>query len=621
MVDVAKYFMSFLKDESCGKCFPCRKGTQRMYEILEKITEGRGTMEDLDLLEELAHVVKDSTMCGLGQSASNPVLSTLAYFREEYVRHIKDKRCDASVCSQLVGAPCASACPLGTEAWRYVAHIARNEYEDAYRVIREANPFPSVCARICDHPCEAKCRAGTTGGSPVAIRALKRFVTDRVDPAIYTPERTAWKNGKPPRAAVVGSGPAGMAAAHYLSLKGVKVTIFESEEKPGGMLTCVIPSYRLPREVIEKEIASIMNENVKLECNKTLGKDMTMETLFEDGYQAVLLAMGAHKSKALKLKNEHIDGVYASIEFLKRFNLKGSAMAKGRVGVIGGGNAAIDAARTAIRQKDVESVTVLYRRSREEMPAYDEEIEAAEQEGIEIKTLLTPGKIISANGRISGLQFIRNRLGEVDASGRRRPVPIEGTEHQIDMDTLVVAISEDSGIDCIGPAKSSGIETTKWGTIKIDPATLQTSRPGVFAAGDLVTGPNTVVEAIAAGKKAAVMIERYLLDMPLVQPAEVILPEAFVEPVEVDSEALMKLQRAETPRAPAAWRKRNFAEVEVSLSADEAVKEASRCMRCDLEFTQPEIEEKGIEKPDAEIEPLDIKDGQNTLQIGEARHG
>ena len=592
MVDVAKYFMNFLKGESCGKCFTCRKGTQRMYEILDDITKGKARLEDLDLLEELALVVKDTTMCGLGQTASNPVLSTLRYFRHEFKRHIVDKRCDAFVCKELVGAPCQSACPLGTEAWRYVAHIARGEYKEAYRVIREPNPFPSICARVCDHPCESKCRAGTTGGEPVAIRSLKRFITDRFDPSTYTPKRTEWSDGEPPSVAIIGSGPAGLTAAHHLSLKGCKVTVFEAEAETGGMLTCAIPSYRLPRDIIRNEIDSLLDENITVKCNTALGKDITIKGLFKDNYKAVLLAMGAHKSRPLKLENEDVEGVYPSIEFLKAFNLRGELHAKGKVGVIGGGNSAIDAARVAIRQRDVESVTILYRRTRDEMPAFVEEIEAADQEDINIQTLVTPVKIIAENGHISAIECIKNELGDVDSSGRRRPVPIEGTEHTIQLDTLIVAIGEDSSTDCIDPVSESEIEITKWGTVQADSKTFLTNLPGVFAAGDLVTGPNTVVEAIAAGKKAAVMIERFLKNEELVRPAEPCIPKVYIEPVAVDDE-MQKAGRARTPQAPAEWRKRSFAEIEVSLSVDEATREAMRCLRCDLEFTKkPEVEEK-----------------------------
>ncbi len=586
MVDVARYFMSFLSDESCGKCYTCRKGTQRMFEILDDISKGRAKMEDLDLLEELALVVRDTTMCGLGQSAANPVLSTLRYFRSEYERHIRDKRCDAFVCKELVGSPCQSACPLGTEAWRYTAHIARGEYQEAYQAIREPNPFPSVCARVCHHPCESQCRAGTSGGEAIAIRSLKRFVTDRIDPSQYEPVREAWTDGEAPRVAVIGSGPAGLTTAHYLSLKGYKVTVFEAEPEPGGMLYCAIPTYRLPHQIIKREIDALIDDNITLKCNTALGRDITVDGLFEDGFQAVLLALGAHKSKPLKLVNEDADGVYPSIEFLKALNVRGEHLARGRVGVIGGGNSAIDAARLALRQKDVDSVTILYRRTRDEMPAFAEEIEAADQEGINIQTLVSPTKVIVEDGHLKGLECVRNELGEIDSSGRRRPVPMSGTERVVELDTLIVAIGEDSGIDAIGPARLSQIETTRWNTVKVAPETLLTNRPGVFAAGDVVTGPNTVVEAIAAGKRAALMIDRFVRKEKLTQPAEPCLPRIYVEPAGEDTREAAA-RRVETPRAPAEWRTRNFAEVEVSLSVDEATHEACRCLRCDLEFTKP----------------------------------
>jgi NADH-quinone oxidoreductase subunit F len=366
------------------------------------------------------------------------------------------------------------------------------------------------------------------------------------------------------------------------------------------MLTCAIPSYRLSRDVIRKEIESLIDKNIEVKCNAALGKDISLDSLFKDGYQAVLLAMGAHKSRPLYLENEDTAGVYPSIEFLKAFNLRREALAKGRVGVIGGGNSAIDAARTALRQKDVTEVTILYRRTHEEMPAFEEEIEAAGQEGIKIITLVTPKRIITEHGHIAALECIKNELGETDSSGRRKPVPIDGTEHTIEFDTLIVAISEDAGVDCLGPAIKSGIETNEWGTVKTDPETLLTNRPGVFAAGDLVTGPNTVVQAIAAGKKAALMIERLLKNEDLIQPVKPNLPKVFIEPVEIDQE-VQPLNRAETPRAPAEWRRRSFAEVEVALSVEEAMSEAKRCLRCDLEFTKRAVVEENKSLPIGEL--------------------
>jgi NADH-quinone oxidoreductase subunit F len=596
MVDVAKYFMNFLKDESCGKCFTCRKGTQRMWEILDDISRGRGTSQHLSLLAELAEVVKDTSMCGLGQSAANPVLSTLRYFRDEYERHVVDKKCDAFVCHDLVGAPCQSACPVGTEAWRYVAHIARGEFEQAYLAIREANPFPSICARVCDHPCEERCRAGQSGAQPVAIRALKRFVTDRIDPSIYKPLRQSAGGDNSQKIAVIGAGPAGLTAAHYLSLRGYTVTVFEAESEPGGMLYGAIPPYRLPRETIKKEIAALIDDNITVTCNQVLGKDITIDGLFKQGFKSILLAMGAHKSKPLQIENENARGVYPSIEFLKAFNLQGKNLAHGKVAVIGGGNSAIDAARTAGRQNKVEQVTILYRRTRDEMPAFSEEIEAAEQEEIMIKTLLTPVRILVSKGRVTGIECVQNVPGAMDASGRRKPVPVAGSEFVLPVDTLIVAISEDSGKDCMTAAQSGGVETTDHNTIRVNTRTLQTSREGVFAAGDVASGPNTVIEAIAAGKKVAVLIDRYLQGVSLEQPVQLRRPHIYIEPWPLTVGEIDANKRAETPRAPADRRKHNFTEVEVSLSPEEARREARRCLRCDLEYTQPQIGADQVEK-------------------------
>jgi len=590
MIDLAKYFMNFLKDESCGKCYTCRKGTQRMYEILEDISNGNGTLEQLDLLEELALVVKDTTMCGLGQTAPNPVLSTLKYYRDEYLEHINNKRCPAGVCKQLVGAPCQDACPLGTEAWRYVANIESGKYEEAYRVIREPNPLPSVCARVCNHPCEERCRAGTTGGEPVAIRSLKRFITDSVDPSVYKPRREAPPGSKDMRVAVVGSGPAGLSAAHCLSLKGYKVTVFEKEDRPGGMLVSAIPAYRLPRDVLDREIDSLLDESVELKCNTSLGSDITVDGLFkQEGFKAVFLAAGAHRSMNLGLDEENIEGVIPALKFLKDFNLREMETAKGHVGVIGGGNSAVDAARVALRQKGVESVTIFYRRTRREMPAYEEEIQDALEEGVNLETLVSPEEIKTENGQLKGVTFITNKLGEVDNSGRRRPVPSPGTEKEISLDTLLVAIGERPDTEGLS---DTGISINRTGSLKVDSRTLSTNQRGVFAGGDLVTGPNTVVEAIAAGKKAALMIDRYLTNQELIQPVAAQLPEFYVEPAGDEDQESTTEARAHPARIPVKDRRQNFSEVEKSLSEKEARCEARRCLRCDLEFTKAALEQK-----------------------------
>ncbi len=590
MVDVAKFFMEFIQNESCGKCIPCREGTRRMLEILQAITRPRRKEDDTDALlrfqgimylKELGENIRKTSLCGLGQTAPNPVLSTLRWFRDEYEAHIFERNCPAGACKELVGAPCQNGCPVGTEVWRYVAHVGRGEYSDAYRVIRTANPFPSACARVCNHPCEDVCRSGTTGGEPIAIRTLKRFVVDSVDPSSYKPVVKKAKPGAA-RVAVIGAGPSGLAAAHQLSLAGYPVTIFEKEKKAGGMLVCAIPAYRLPRETLAKEINALLNENTELKLNQALGRDFTIESLQKDGYKAIYVAMGSHKSKKLGLEGEDAQGVIPGIKFLKAYNLEGKELGKGHVGIIGGGNSALDAARVAIRQQAVTDVTIFYRRTRAEMPAYAEEIEAALEEGIKVVELVAPTRLIVEGKKLAAVEFIKNELGERDASGRARPVPIKGSEYKVEVDTLIAAISEDPETEPL-----SGLSVAKNGALVVNAENYTAGRPGVFGGGDVVTGPNTVIEAIAAGKNAAVMMDRYLSGKQMKVLKRVKLPTVYIEPVAEPEEEGEPAHRVEHALLAARERQKNFREVELCPGAEAAQCEARRCLRCDVEFTQP----------------------------------
>jgi heterodisulfide reductase subunit A len=484
-----------------------------------------------------------------------------------------------------VTAPCQLGCPVGTEAWRYVAHIERGEYAQAYQAIREPNPFPSVCSRVCDHRCERACRLGQVGESPVAIRALKRFVTDSVDPAVFKPARAPERTQ---RVAVVGAGPAGLTAAHLLSLRGFRVTVFEESEAAGGMLRHAIPAYRLPRDVLDREIAALVDERVTLKLGVRLGCDLTLDGLLDDGFAAVFLAFGSTRSLPLKIEGEQAQGVLPSLQFLKEYNLRGRSLARGRVGIVGGGNSAIDAARIALRQPDVSQVTLLYRRTRDEMPAFGEEIDAAIAEGAELRTLLTPVRVETADGVLTGLTCQKNELGPPDRSGRRRPVPVAGTEHVVPLDTLIVAVSEAPDLDSLASSQAGAqlVQATAWGSVDSDARTLATSRPGVFAGGDAVTGPSTVIDAIAAGKRAARAIERFVDGEALSQPGDAGLAcgALGLPPARAASTGGNGAARLVVPHLAVAERRMSAVEVEQGVHDEVARCEAARCLRCDREL-------------------------------------
>ena len=578
MVDIAKYFLNFLRDESCGKCLSCREGIQRMWEIVKDISEGNGKEEDLELLEELANIVKDASMCGLGQTASNPVLSTLKYFKDEYEDHIKRKKCPAVVCTEIVSSPCQYTCPIDQEASVYIALIAHRKFEEALKIIRKDNPLPSVCGRVCHHPCEKACRAGEFG-EPIAIQSLKRFVTDW---AIKNDYRVQNNNkSKKDKVAIIGAGPSGLTAGYYLSLKGYQATIFESLSVPGGMLAIAIPDHRLPKKILNFDIDNIIKSGVTIKTNTTLGKDFLIDDLFKEGYKAVFIAIGAHKSMKLNIPNEDSKDVIQAIELLKEVNLGNDAELGERVGIIGGGNAAVDAARVAIRNKNCKSVTILYRRTRKEMPAFEEEIESAIEEGIGIKFLTAPTRVLTQNGKVIGVECIQMKLGDLDASGRRRPIPIEGSEFSIELNTLIPAIGERPDTSFV--SDKDNLNISKWNTILVNKETLLSDRMGVFAGGDVVTGPRTVVEAISAGKTAAESIEKYLEGKSLTKEYKLTRPSLYVEPVELTEEEIEEAKRPELSKLSVKQRQKNFKEVELTLTEEMAVKEARRCLRCELE--------------------------------------
>jgi NADH-quinone oxidoreductase subunit F len=575
MVDTARFFMEFCQEESCGKCTPCREGTKRMLEILEKICKGKGEAGDIELLEDLAYVIKDSALCGLGQTAPNPVLSTLKYFREEYEAHIYDKKCPAAVCSALFKSPCQHACPIDMDIPAYIALIRAGRLEDGYRLMKQTNPFPGVCGRVCPQFCASRCRRGQLD-EPMAIAWLKRYISDNGK----RPEVKAAEVTRKQKIAIIGAGPAGLTSAQDLVKRGYKVTVFESLPKAGGMMRYAIPEYRMPRDIIDIEVADIAALGVEIKTNCKIGKDISFDKLKKD-YDAVLLAIGAQKSWTLDIEGEDSKGVYGAVEFLREVNLGKKVRVGSKVAVIGGGNSAIDAARTALRL-GAKDVTILYRRERKDMPAWENEIVAAEHEGVRIEYLVAPTKVISKAGKVTGIECERMKLAEFDKSGRRRPKAIDNSRYVIAVDTIIPAISQALDADWINA--DSGVTVTRGGTVAVAGRTkTATTADGIFVAGDAAKGPATVVEAISMGHQSAAEIDSYIRKLngePEYKDTEI---EKIDIPFEVDEEVI-ETPKAEMPEITLKARAGNFNEVETGYNKKLAYREACRCLRCDAEL-------------------------------------
>jgi len=565
MVDVARYFLSFTQDESCGKCVPCRLGTKQMLDILNDITHGRGSMEDIDLLLKLSEQIKAGSLCGLGQTAPNPVLTTIRYFRDEYEEHIKKHHCRAAVCEGLVSAPCSHICPAGIDVPKYIRFIGEGKPAEALAVIREKIPFPAVCGLVCFHPCEAKCRRGQLEEA-IAIRMLKGYAAKHDNGLWKENIRTAPDTGK--RVAVVGAGPAGLTAGYYLARRGHSVTVFEALPEPGGMMRVGIPDYRLPKDILKSEIKEIEDAGVEI---RTSTRVESIDELFKEGYNAVFVATGAHQGMKIGVKGESSRGVMDCAEFLRNVSLGKEVEVGDKVAVIGGGNAAIDAARTALRL-GAKEVNIVYRRTRAEMPANPEEVEEAVAEGASVDYLVAPYRIKGHNGWVE-LESQRMELGEMDSSGRRRPEPVEGSQFTTSYDTIIAAIGQRPEVP-----ERFNISLGRGNIIEVDPDTLATSREGVYAGGDAASGPASVIEAIAAGRQAAVSIDKYLGGKGDIEET-LAPPEGEIAPLEEAEEQW----RPKMPTVPVKKRLDNFNQVELGYDDKAAIEEAKRCLRCDLE--------------------------------------
>jgi NADH-quinone oxidoreductase subunit F len=582
MVDVARYFIEFTHSESCGKCVPCRVGLNKALRILNAITTGNGSMEHLLALDELGRMVRECSLCGLGQSAPNPVLTTIRHFREEYEDHILARRCRAGVCQELALSPCENSCPLRMNIPQFLELYQEGRLEDAFESVIMDNPLPATTGRVCQHPCDNRCRRQSFD-EVVNMREAHRYIAD----AIYQSkrfesmvQRILARKLEPTgrKVAVAGSGPTGLTAAFYLAMLGHDVTIFEEHSEAGGMLRFAIPEYRLPKSVLRSELDLIERIGVTLVFNTRVGFDLPLNEL-ASRFDAVFLSIGTWKESWLYLPGTELKGVFPALPFLESV-AKGETMPLGsRVAVIGGGNAAIDSARTALRMGS--RVTILYRRERNDMPAIDEEIQAAEEEGVRFVFLAAPHRILGGSGgNVKAIEVVKTRLGEYDKSGRRRPIPTDEVL-RFDCDNVILAVGETFDQDF---CRASGLELKEEGTIRVDRLSLETSRVGFYAGGDVITGASNVSNAMGGGKQAARKIDERLMGGNLIgeQRWERLLPQ-FEYSRQAPGEP--SPSRRHTAHAlPAASRIHSQQEVVAGLDSQEVLEECCRCLRCDLKM-------------------------------------
>ncbi|MGB5990710.1 MAG: FAD-dependent oxidoreductase, partial [Desulfobacterales bacterium] len=455
----------------------------------------------------------------------------------------------------------------------FIALMNEGKYREALELFKKDHPFPGICGRVCHHPCEEVCTRNEVEQT-LAIQHLHRFLADwdMARENYYVPEK---KEAKKEKVAIIGAGPAGLTCAYFLAIEGYQVMVFEKLPVLGGMLTVGIPSYRLPRDIIEAEIQVIKDLGVKFKTGVEIGKDITVAQLRKEGYKAIFLGIGSHECKVLGIEGEDFEGVYPGVDFLREVNLGNRISLGDRVAVIGGGNVAMDSVRTALRTGS-SNPFVIYRRSMEEMPASEDEIEECRDEGIEIMPLTNPIRVISENGKVKAIECIKMELGEPDESGRRRPIPIEGSEFTMEIDTLIPAIGQESDWACL--TDECACTLSDWGTLRVDPVTFQSDDPDIFSGGDAVTGAATVVEAIGAGKEAAVSIHRFIQGEDLHENRQ----KSWEGIQDVPTEGCENISKEKMPHLDPAERTNNFNEVQLGFSEEQVRKEANRCLACGI---------------------------------------
>lgn len=568
-VDMAAAFLKLCHAQSCGKCVPCRVGIGQLLKMLDKILTLNtvNSMEELQLIEDTARAIRDSADCAIGSEAANMLLRGIEGFRDDYEEHILHNRCAESVQDTQQPVPCVAFCPAGVDVPGYTALVLEGRYDDAVKLIRKDNPLPTVCALICEHPCENRCRRKLIDNA-VNIRGMKRYAVDHCSREVPVTEPMD-DTGK--KVAIIGGGPSGLSAAYFLAVMGHKPTIFEKRSQLGGMLRYGIPNYRLPRERLQWDIDAILSAGVEVRTEFDIDDEEKIRAIREE-YDAIYISIGAHTHKSIGIDGEYSKGVISAVEMLRGIGDDAMPNFKNKsVAVIGGGNVAMDVARTA-KRLGASEVNIVYRRRKQDMTALAEEIDGAVAEGCNLMELKAPSRIENnKDGRVKALWVQPQIAGESDSSGRPRPVAAQAEEECIPCHIIIAAIGQ--GIESRN-FESFGIPIVKAGLIAANRSNAVDALEGIFAGGDCVTGPSTVINAIAAGKVAAANIDEYLGYHHEIS-VDVEIPEPKVMDKKPCGRAELKLRYANE-------RGGDFLEIEQGLSDEEAMQEARRCLRCDF---------------------------------------
>ncbi|BBO84527.1 NADPH-Fe(3+) oxidoreductase subunit beta [Desulfosarcina ovata subsp. sediminis] len=580
-VDLLDAYLKRTAAESCGQCIPCRLGTAQLVDLMDDIVGGRGSEKTLEQIRFLVLQISRTARCDIGRTMAKPVVDLMDNFQADFLAVINNERpVRRGSYASVVTAPCISACPSNVDIPAYLENVRMDRWSQAMATVRADCPMPGTIGRVCVRPCETHCRRSRLD-EPLAIRAVKRFLADE-EMAAKLDADTPPPPAKPGRVAVIGAGPAGLSCAYYLGKQGYRCTIFEAQEGPGGMAAYGIPSYRLPRQVIAHEVAMVEKQGAEIRYGIKVGEDIRLDELLGKGYGAVFLAVGAPESSKMRCEGE--DAGYrcfmTGVNFLAEAARGRTPLSGKRLVVIGGGNVAMDCVRTA-RRIGFDDVNLLYRRTEAEMPADPQEIEEAKEEGVHFHHLVAPVSIVADGEEITGLKCQRMELGEPDASGRRRPVPVQGSEFVIDCDTIIPAVGQVCVVDCVLPEEDA---LTPWKTLVVDQTTFQSETSHIFGGGDCVTGPATLIKALAAGKHAARFIAEYLeagqcTGKPIDILRKLITPDTVCDPQETFAYPGQTLRAHPEIMAPDV-RIGSFDEVEKGFSAAQARVEAARCLRC-----------------------------------------